>query len=502
VSGWERQFSVSMPRTAARLLARLPSLWRTRRAARRLVPTLPRYEGSLTTPSADLLFSWIEGLCQTPHRRPGTAEGRLGEQWVADQMASLGLEGVTQDPIPIDVWEADQWSLLVADEPISSFFVPGTGTAGPAEVTAPLVYVGTGRRREFLRADVAGRIVVAEVPFPRLPTGLLIRGAGFALSDPQDAVGWTSSQVLNFVRHNFLGGAAHADEAPVSDVYWQAQRRGAAGIALILRDQPSNTASHYGPYDGLTKPMPGLWVGQHDGRRLRRMARGGETATLTLEATTRKGEMNNVWGVLPGTSDDVILITSHHDSPHRGAVEDGAGVAQVLAQAWAWSRVPRGERPCTLVFVVGAGHFHGSEGGFAFARRHPDLMARAKILITLEHLAAREVRERGEQYEPTGRSALSVLFTTPRPRIVAVVMRTLAECPVPASASIPADLFGPAPTSDAVGYVLQSGVPVISWIGCPYYLLDEHDTPDKVDPDLLEPVCEAVTELVKTFMVY
>ena len=52
-------------------------------------------------------------------------------------------------------------------------------------------------------------------------------------------------------------------------------------------------------------------------------------------------------------------------------------------------------------------------------------------------------------------------------------------------ASIPSDFFGGAPTSDASGYVIEAGVPVISWIGCPYYLLDSHDTLDKIDRDAL-----------------
>ena len=55
-------------------------------------------------------------------------------------------------------------------------------------------------------------------------------------------------------------------------------------------------------------------------------------------------------------------------------------------------------------------------------------------------------------------------------------------------------------TADAMGYVLEAGVPCVSWIGCPYYLLDEHDTLDKVDRTALRPLARTATELVKTFM--
>ena len=46
----------------------------------------------------------------------------------------------------------------------------------------------------------------------------------------------------------------------------------------------------------------------------------------------------------------------------------------------------------------------------------------------------------------------------------------------------------------------ESGVPVISWIGCPYYLLDEHDTLDRLDFAELQPIARTVTELVRIQM--
>jgi hypothetical protein len=472
-----------------------------RAEARALVPSLPRYSHDVTSPGSDVIYSWIEDLCRTPHRRPGSDEGHAGEQWVAARLRDLGVEQVTLDPVDVTVWQATRWSLTVAGAEVPSFFVPHTAFTGAEGVTAPLVYVGTGRTRDFEREDIRGKIVVADVPFPRLPTGVLLRlaRAGYAISDPHGWLRLGSTQVMTYVRRNFVGGAEHAGEAQESDVYWQAQKRGAAGICLILRDQPSSSNSHYGPYDGISKPLSGLWIGKRDGARLRMLARARAQATLTLEGRSAPGVTHNVWGVLPGRSDEVVLVTSHHDAPFTGAVEDAAGVAQVLAQAWAWSRVA--DRPRTLVFCVDAGHFHGSAGAFAFARDHRDVMARTRVLITLEHLAAREVVERDGRYADTGRLALTVMFTTPRLDVIAAVMRALEEKRPPATVAIPSDFFGPVPTSDALGYVLEAGVPVVSWIGCPYYLLDEHDTLDKIDRAALGPIAETATALVKTFMV-
>ena len=497
----ETKVNPNIASAIGRLLKRLPQIWSVKREAKKLAAKLSAYEGTVELPDSETIWAWIQELCRTPHRRPGTSEGHQAEEWVADRFREMGLEQVTLDPIPITVWTAKQWSLRVAGKEIPAFFVVNTGFTGPEGVSAALVYVGLGREKDFAPKDVAGKIVVAEVPFPKMPYGALLKlsGAAYAISDPDGSITLSSSQYLNFVRQNFLGGTT-AENAPANDVYWQAQRQGAAAICLILRDQPSNSNTHYGPYDGIMKPMPALWIGKQDGIELRESAKAGAEATLALEGGTEPGVMHNVWGILPGRSEEVILVTSHHDSPFQGAVEDGAGTAQVLAQAWAWSRVPKDQRPKTLVFVVDSGHFYGSLGGHTFARDHREIMKRVRILITLEHLGGKEVEEKNGEYAETGRLAFTVMFTSHDPKVIASVRKAFAIHPARMTAAIPYDFFGEAPTSDAAGYVLEAGVPVISWIGCPYYLLDAHDTLDKIERRELKPIAETVSEMVGIYM--
>jgi hypothetical protein len=248
------------------------------------------------------------------------------------------------------------------------------------------------------------------------------------------------------------------------------------------------------------KPLPGVWIGAREGAALRNAARAGARAKLVVEGSIEPGVMNNVWGVLPGRSDATIVIASHHDSPFSGASEDGAGMAQVLGQAWSWSQVPKEERPKTLVFVAAAGHFYGVAGSHAFAEAHAELMRRTELAIVLEHLGAKEVRGARSGYRETGRIAFTGMLTTPEPQLIASVLRALERGRPRNVAALPSNLLSEAPTSDAAGYVIEAGVPVVSWIGCPYYLLDEHDTLDKIDHSELEPVARTVTELVKTAM--
>lgn len=498
---WEAGAQTSAGAVLWKMTKRVPEIWKLKAEAKKVAKTLPEYPGEVAVPDSATIFSWIQELCRNPHRRPGTEYDHQAEIFVAAKMKEFGLENVTLDPVPMTVWTAQEWSLTVKGEKIPSFFVVNTGFTSASGVSAPLVYVGAGEPEVWKKTEVKDKIVVADVTFPYLPAGGLMKltGSSYVLSDPDHSITLATGQYLNFVRQNFIGGTT-PDQSPASDVYGQAFRRGAKGILLILRDQPSGSNSHYGPYDGIMKPLPALWIGKYDGVKLREIAKQGASATLTLTGDTAPGVMHNVWGTLPGMSDEVILVTSHHDSPFTGATEDGAGSAQVLAQAWAWSKVPQEKRPKTMIFVLDGGHFYGSLGGHTFAREHQDIMKRAKIVITLEHLGAKEVAEKDRKYAETGRLAFTVMFTSPKPEVIAVVMKAAAKQPPKVTAAIPADFFGPAPTSDAAGYVLESNVPVISWIGCPYYLLDEFDTLDKISQPDLHPIALTVTEMVKTFM--
>jgi hypothetical protein len=498
----ERDFHTDVDEAVVGIIKSLPEIRKARKQAEKLAAELPDYSGDVEVPSSELIYSWMEDFCSTPHRRPGTLEGARAEEWVAEKFAEFGYNNVQMDPVPITVWEADKWSLEVEGNEVPSFFVLNTGFTGEDGVTAPLVYVGEGREKDFAKTNVEGKIVVAEVPFPFIPTGLLLRilGGAYYVSNPDNSLKLTTAQYLNFVRLNFKG---QADEkhAPPDDVYWNAYKNGAAAVCLILCDQPSALNTHYGPYDGIMKPLPALWIGKYDGERLRKAAKKGAQARFVQTGSKTPGQMRNVWVTLPGMTDDVILVTSHHDSPFQGAIEDGSGTTQVLAQAWAWSKVPIEQRPKTLVFVVDGGHFYGSKGAFAFAKQHPDIMRRADILLTLEHLAAKEVEEKDGEYAPTGDLALTVVFTSNETETIAGLIKALENKPSKRTASIPSTFFGEAPTSDAAGYVLESGVPVISWIGCPYYLLDSGDTLDKIEVSELQPVAETASEIVKTFMV-
>ena len=489
-----------------------------RRAARGLIDTLPDLPVEVPTPDAHTIYDWIEGLCSTPHRRPGTLEGHKGEEYVMERFQEFGLEDITREPIDITVWDARDWRLGVWDGEtqvdIPCFRVQNTAFTGEHGVTAPLVYVGRAWLPGALgRADVRGKIVVADAPFPTLPTGVVLKllGGGYGVSDPDNSISVGTKMKLIFVRSNFPGQFLNVDigdtHLPLEDmrlpwdVYWRACRHGARGVVLILSDMLGNSNTHFGPYDACMKPIPALWVGKYDGERLRSLAKRGDRATMVLEGEERLGVTHNVWGILPGRSDETILLHSHHDAPFKGATEDGCGVGQVLAQARAWSQVPREERPKTLMFLCAAAHFYGPAlGAYEFVKRHKhDFLARTDVVICLEHLGAKQVVEKDRELVPSGELATTWVMTSSNKYVIASIMKVLREHRLKQTVAVPYNIIAPVPTTDAFPYPFGD-VQFLSWISQPYYLLNAEDTLDKIEVAELGNIAESITGLVKTFM--
>ena len=148
-----------------------------------------------------------------------------------------------------------------------------------------------------------------------------------------------------------------------------------------------------------------------------------------------------------------------------------------------------------------------------FVKDHPEIMKKAEFLLTLEHLAAKEVEEgpNGE-YIFTGKPATTQMFISDYPQIIAVAMKAMKK--KPAKSTIMMSSFGGFLPTDAMGFVfassgispkkefkIENSIPFISWISSVYYLLDEKDTLDKIDKENLKPVAETVTEIVKNLMI-
>ena len=191
-----------------------------------------------------------------------------------------------------------------------------------------------------------------------------------------------------------------------------------------------------------------------------------------------------------------MIIGSHHDGPWCSAVEDGSGIALVLAQAAYWSRLPRAERPHRLVFLLNAGHMAGGAGTRAFIEAHRPELDRVVLEVHLEH-TANEVAERDGVLQPTGHPEARWWFTSRIDRLERAVRDAIEREDLTRSLILRPDTFGAHPTTDG-GFFHLEGVPLVNFLTAPFYLFDAMDTLDKIHRPSLVPVTRAAIRIVES----
>lgn len=516
--GWAALFMPSGEESSVALLMRLimdiAHFMRIKAAAMAVQETLPEpVDTEAYLPTGEEIFSYVENVCRTEHRRIGSPEARIAEDYIIGEMgAILGSENVQVEDVSCDVYKADRWKLEVENQGVMTefpaFYTVNTGIVygdKPAggSVTGEMVWAGEGTAAEFDKlGDIRGKVVVAQCVFPKFPVGLvqMLYNDGYYTSDPTDSFNLLTSQDLTFVRSNFP--AEYTEAKNPNSVYWLASDRGAAGLVLVLKDHPFDINTHWGPYAGKMKAMPCMYVSNYKNDEIKAIAEGGALATLTIEGDLQPGYGRNIYGILPGKSEETIIVSSHHDSAFKGATEDGTGVGMVLTMAKTWSQVPLSQREKTLLFVTTTGHFYGGKGSRDFAHAHTDDLLKNAILdINLEHLAARNYVDDGNGNGVfDGEQALSIVFVNEDYRAIATASRMMEETQPERTLLVPSTLLGPVPPGEAGHYHMYTGVDFIHWIGQPYYLLTADDTLDKVDVSQLHPLAKGVSGMIGTYM--
>ncbi len=346
-------------------------------AEKRITPDA--LEGAIRFLSDDLL----EG------RAPASQGDRLARLYVATTFRSLGLEpggtgGSWEQPfemVGVDSKPPREWGF---ESPLGRVvlrfrddFIATNGLQAPRAALegAEVVFVGYGiiapefAWDDFKGADLRGKV-------------LLILN-----NDPDwDPALFAGEKRLYYGRWDYK--------------YETAAQRGAAG-AIIVHTTPSAgypwqvvqtswTGEQFElPAAGEPRIAVQAWVtessaaslaalGGHDLAKLRAAARSRDfrpvplavKTSLELPAALRRVETANVLGLLPGRdprlSKEVLVFTAHHDhlgagEPdttgdriYNGALDNAAGVAQLLAVARAFASLPEASRRSVLFMAVAA----------------------------------------------------------------------------------------------------------------------------------------------------
>jgi hypothetical protein len=433
-------------------------------------------------PDEALIMGWIGAVVDQGIRRPGYAADEWTETYTADLFREFGLEDVRLEPVPAKRWEDGEVTLEV---------VAGSVTKRLDAFPVPYSTPADGLDVELTAFDAAdpeasaGKAALCDVTLIGIPADMMI-GAGSAPEDKSRRA---------YDPDGTLVGANHLTPSQVGLDLEPTAEAGAAAFIGTLKDHPGNPYRFYVPYDALEVPIPAVYVSGSDGAWLHeQLAAGPVRVRLSVAMQEEDIETNNVVGELPGADDDIVIVGSHHDAPWASAVEDGSGIGMVLAQAKYWAARPQDERPHRMIFVLQAAHMAGWVGQKAFVRDHADEVERTVLQVHLEH-AAKEIVEEGGELVPNGLPVPRWFFTSRNPALEEAVYSALETEDLKRSLLLAPDAIGGRPPTDGVAYY-DVGVPIMNFLGTPWYLFDEFDTIDKVDNENLVAITRAVIRII------
>lgn len=290
-------------------------------------------------------------------RLPGTRYDRMTMDWMAAEFQKLGI---ATERLPFTLpedWTPRAWraAYTLGDKQVTlaSAFPVGKTSGTPREgVAAQAVWLGLGAAPDFLGRDVRGKAVIIYSAF--VP-----------------------------------GGRSHSASARARlfDANTRASRLGAAMIINVMgvpgdgRFNPLGApSSDYG--------VPLITINQDEGFALRdRLGEGAAIEVrLDLEIEIRREVPTaNLVAVLPGRSEEEIVLAAHTDGYFQGAMDNAAGLASMLEIARHHAALPEEARPRTLVFFLFPDHHHGEVGLKSWEQAHD--WSRTAMVLTLEHPA-------------------------------------------------------------------------------------------------------------------
>ncbi len=386
-------------------------------------------------PDADQVWEWQKQLAAWAPCLTASPSHNAFVDWLGSRLQAAGIEPRRQS-FRLPYWELHSYGLWLAGERVhTTGYRPYSGTTGPSGLTAEMHYAGTVPNLDLSAA--AGKIVLMDIPPSAEP------GRG-----PENSV--------------LFSAFVTPDQALLA-------KAGAVAVIYIWNGfSDANVQWQMEPFYGPPTRLPALWVNQATGARLKAAAKGARLR-FVLDATDHPDTRSDtVWGVLPGASDEVVIVNTHTDGCN--ANEENGGLA-VVSLAWALSRLPQAERRKTYVFLMTTGHFSQGYimGADEWKKANPELMGRAVACLTCEHLGARDWRDVGGVYKDTGRFVLGRGYTWTK-SLAQVFTDAAAATGAPEMSAIDPKAPGQKFYGEGSPFY-RAGVPTVGYIPLPEYLM-------------------------------
>ena len=146
---------------------------------------------------------------------------------------------------------------------------------------------------------------------------------------------------------------------------------------------------------------PTLTLDRVNGAKVLADAKAGKMATLTLRARFQRDTGKAIIAYLPGKNygtpqDEQVLLATHTDA--MSLIEENGAIGMLGIMAY-FNRVPKSERPRTLVFYFDCRHFMpGAEASwpqYDYYRMHPEKLKSIVATVGMEHMGGRQTIETG-----------------------------------------------------------------------------------------------------------
>ena len=396
-------------------------------------------------------------------RITGTPAHAEAQQFVAAKLRGFGMDVRLEETALPPTWFPTSWAVSVASgantvalktaHPVlRSIGTPASG------LDLDAVYVGLGTPADFAGRDVRGKAV-------------------FIYSIP------TPSALNNSAKTN--GAMLLAEE------------KGAAAIVIVL-GIPGNFATQLwgsgGEGPGLTK-VPWFSVGLEDGTAARELIEQGQPVRVRMRLAIESRpnlKPSAVFGVLPGMTDENILVIAHTDGFWEAAVDNGSGVASMLGLAEYFSKIPKEQRRRTITFMAPIGHHVTPD--FSLQKLHDNratVFAKTALIINAEHVTTTQTYLFGTMLRKSN-AATAHRFFVGRSRVLAQILVDNFKLFGVALYELPSTRFGVA--GDLVK--LTDDAPGIEVIESNAFYHSDMDTPDIVPAAGLESITRAYAKII------
>ncbi len=387
----------------------------------------------------------------------GTEADAENARWLMEKFKRIGLSDVRQQSFDLPPqWMPQSWTVSVAggsktielNSAQPTYLTPATSAGGLDLEAVDLGFATDG--------DLAGRDLRGKAAF------------------------FYSTDFMS--RHSTINGGAIKR---ITD-------RGAAAIFVTLLI-PGNLRFQFYPV-GSTAPTFAL--GMQDGMAVREMigqSRGGQSPHVKVRLDVQEVpglKTSQIWGTLPGTTDENITIVAHRDGWFEAANDNGTGVATMVGLAEYFAKIPKAQRRRSIVFIGTTGHHDNARMSGVWLGDHKETFAKTALLINSEHTAANMLVSYNGVVRKSNEATPLMWYVGGSPKLEQIVMKAY-------------DAFGVA-TYDTpertpggeMGRYYQLAASSLQVIDTGLYWHSDHETSEIIPPTELAAVTRAYAKII------